>query len=148
MRRPAGIVTRSFSTAAVRPSPPAHAPIPPTVATNQPTPAFRRHHDVEAPQVDSEAFRQGWRVQARLDQLLEAGKIDREAWDAAQEWRRWAEMIGVSHVQRWDVRPDAPCHPNDLPMLRRVQAAIRLRRAPKLWASCARACWTVAWRGI
>jgi DNA-directed RNA polymerase specialized sigma24 family protein len=95
--------------------------------TNRPTPQFTRHHDIAAPQVDATAFRQGWRVTARLDGLLEAGRIDREQWDGAQQWRRWAELIGLSHVQRWDVRPDAPCHPDDLPMLRRVQAASRLR---------------------
>jgi hypothetical protein len=59
--------------------------------------------------------------------LLDAGRIDRETWDCAQQWRRWAELIGLSHVQRWDVRSDAPCHPSDLPMLRRVEAATKLR---------------------
>jgi hypothetical protein len=126
MRRHAGIVTRSFSAAAVRPSPHA-APLPPVVATSAPTPQFRQHHRIEAPQVDATAFRQGWRVATRLDALLEADRIDREAWDGAHEFRRWTELIGLSHVQLWDVGPDAPCHRSDLPMLRRMEAAARLR---------------------
>jgi hypothetical protein len=93
MRRPGSLVSRSFSAASVMPSPHASAPLPPAVATNQPTPAYRRHHDVEAPQVDSTAFRQGWRVCSRLDSLLEAGRIDREAWDAAHAWCRRAETV-------------------------------------------------------
>jgi hypothetical protein len=40
---------------------------------------------------------------------------------------RSAELIGLSHVQRWDVRPDAPFHTSDLPMLRQVEAAAKLR---------------------
>jgi hypothetical protein len=127
MRRSSGpIITRSFSATTARPTPHSALP-PPPVPTNRPTPQFTRHHDIAAPQVDATAFRQGWRVTARLDGLLEAGRIDREQWDGAQQWRRWAELIGLSHVQRWDVRPDAPCHPSDLPMLRRVEAAAKLR---------------------
>jgi hypothetical protein len=106
---------------------PPRAALPPAVTTAAPSLQFRQHHDVTVPQVDSTAFRQGWRVATRLDGLLEAGRIDREQWDTAQEWARWCELIGLSHVQRWDVRQDAPCHPSDLPMLRRVQAATKLR---------------------
>jgi hypothetical protein len=127
MRRASSpIVTRSFAATCTTPRP--SAPVPPrVVSTAAPTPQYRRHHDVSAPQVDSISFRQSWRVSTRLDNLLEAGRIDREAWDCAQEWRRWAELICLSHVQRWDVRPDTPCHPSDLPMLRRVEAAAKLR---------------------
>jgi hypothetical protein len=128
MRRPGSLVTRSFSaSASPRPTPHSALVLPPVVATNRPTPQYQRRHDVEAPAVDATAFRQGWRVTTRLDALLEAGRIDSEQHDAAHAWRRWAELIGLSHVQRWDVRPDAPCYPSDLPMLRRVQAAARLR---------------------
>lgn len=127
MRRPAGIVTRSYSAAAVRPSPQAHAPLPPVVATNQPAPAFRRHHDVEPPRVDSTAFRQAWRVCSRLDSLLEAGRVDREAWDAAHAWRRWAETTAPYRAQLWDVRVDQSRVANDAAMLLRVKAATKLR---------------------
>jgi hypothetical protein len=130
MRRPAGIVTRSFSTAADRPSPHARAPIPVTVvATNQPTPAYRQHHDVAAPLVDATAFRQGWRVSSRLDALLEAGRIDREAWDAAHAWRRWAEVVPSFGRQSWDVRVGSSRGPGDGGMLLRVNAATMLREA-------------------
>jgi hypothetical protein len=127
MARSGPIVTRSFAATTSRLTPHARAPVPPAVATSAPTPQFRQHHHVEAPRVDSTVRRPGWRVTTRLDGLLEAGRIEREQWEAAREWRRWAELIGLSHVQRWDVRPDAPCHPSDLPMLRRVQAAAKLR---------------------
>lgn len=127
MRRPAGIVTRSFSAATARPSPHGRAPVPPAVATNQPTPAYRQHHDVAAPQVDATAFRQGWRVCSRLDSLLEVGRIDRESWDAAHAWRRWAETVTPFGRQSWDVRVDVSVVPNDTGMLIRTTAATKLR---------------------
>jgi hypothetical protein len=124
-------VTRSYI-ASVAPHPAPQRPTPPpallrTVPSATPSPHFTQHHDVAAPQVDTRAFRQGWRITTRLDALFEAGRIDREQYTAVCEFRAWAEQIGVSHVQRWDVRPDAPCHPSDLPMLRRVQTAAKLR---------------------
>ena len=42
----------------------------------QPSAAYRQHHDVEAPRVDTSAFRQGWRVVTRLDALASEGAID------------------------------------------------------------------------
>lgn len=129
MRRPTGIVTRSFSAATVRPSPHARAPLPPPVSTNQPTASYRQHHNVEAPQVDATAFRQGWRVCSRLDSLLEAGRIDREAWDAAHAWRGWAETTAPYRAQLWDVRVQVSATPNDAGMLARVSAATKLRKA-------------------
>jgi len=92
----------------------------PAVATNQPTPEFRQHHHVETPRIDATAFRQGWRVQTRLDALLEAGRIDREQFEAAQIWRRWAENIAPTKVQSWDVRVDASFMTNGSSMLNRV----------------------------
>jgi hypothetical protein len=128
MRRP-GIVTRSLSAAAVRPAP-ASAPVPlPAVATNRPTPQYQHHHDVTVPQVDSTAFRQGWRVATRLDGLFEAGRIDREAWDCACEWRRWAAAVTPFRVQPLDVRVDVSAVPSDAGMLFRVHAATKLRAA-------------------
>src|SRR5262249_54017831 len=79
----ARIVTRSFAATATRPAPRPAVPL--VVTTAAPTPQFRQHHNVEAPQVDSTAFRQGWRVTTRLDALLEAGRIDKEQWEAARE---------------------------------------------------------------
>jgi hypothetical protein len=120
MSRP-GLIHRSYAAAAV--SGPASRP----VATNQPTPQFQQHHDVERPQVNSTAFRQGWRVRTRLDGLLEAGRIDREAWDAACMWRRWVERTGSLPAQAWDVRVDRSLVPNDAAALARVQTAAKLR---------------------
>jgi hypothetical protein len=84
---------------------------------------------VQAPQVDATAFRPGWLVQSRLLSLFEAGRIDRNALDAACIWRSWAETITPTRVQSWDVRVDAPLAPNDTPMMRRVRAAAKLREA-------------------
>jgi hypothetical protein len=52
-----------------------------------PSLAYRQHHDVEAPRVDTRAFRQGWRVVTRLDGLLAAGLIAPGVWQAAAEYR-------------------------------------------------------------
>jgi hypothetical protein len=82
---------------------------------------------VQAPQVDTAAFRPGWLVQTRLLSLFESGRIDRDALDAACIWRGWAETITPTKVQRWDVRVDAPLAPNDTPALHRVRAAAKLR---------------------
>ena len=127
MRRSAGIVTRSFSATAARPSPQGRAPVPLAVTTGQPTPAYRQHHDVAAPLVDATAFRQGWRVCSRLDSLLECGRIDPETWHAAQGWRRWAETVTPFRHQRWDTRVDISAVPSDTGMLVRSTAATRLR---------------------
>jgi hypothetical protein len=127
MRRP-GTVTRSFTTTAVRPGL-QRMPTPAVATTSAPTPAYRQHHDVTAPQVDSTAFRQSWRVATRLNSLLEPGRIDREAWDCATEWRRWAETVTSSRAQPWDIRVDISAGPTDARMLFRVHAATKLREA-------------------
>jgi hypothetical protein len=94
MARPGPTVSRSYSaSAATRLSPHSASVSPAAVATSRPTSQFTRHHDVAPPQVDGRAFRQGWRVTTRLDGLLETGRIDREAWNCACEWRRWAETV-------------------------------------------------------
>lgn len=55
--------------------------------SNQPSAAYRRHHDVEAPRIDARAFRQGWRVRSRLDVLLRDGRLTPGQWQAAVEYR-------------------------------------------------------------
>jgi hypothetical protein len=85
---------------------------------------------VTPPRVDGAAFRPGWRVSTRLDSLLEAGRIDRDQWDAAHEWRRWAETIHPSPAQNWDVRVDHSLNiAADAGMVHRLAAAARLREA-------------------
>ncbi len=127
MRRPVGIITRSYTTTASRLAPASRAPLPPPVSTSAPTAELRRHHPIEAPKVDSTAFRQGWRVATRLDGLLESGAITREAWDAARQWRRWAETTAPVWSQAWNVRVDRSLTTNDSAMLHRVTAATKLR---------------------
>jgi hypothetical protein len=130
MRRPGSIVTRSFSASvASRPAPHSAPVIARVVPTSAPTAEYRTRHRVEAPQVDAGHFRQGWRVATRLDGLLEAGRIDREQWDCAQQWRRWAETVTPFRQQQWDVRVDRSPVPNDAGMLWRVTAATKLRQA-------------------
>jgi hypothetical protein len=138
MPRPVS-VTRSFATATV----PRLATTPVAITrqayrvpaapppSNAPGPAYLRHHDIIAPQVDSAAFRHGWRVLTRLDGLLEAGRIDREHWDYANEWRRWFETMTPCGQQPWDARVQSSGVPDDAGMLRRVTAASRLRAAAK-----------------
>lgn len=145
MRCPGSLVTRSFSASVSPRSTPHSAPVlPPVVATSRPTAQFTRHHDV----VDAAAFRQGWRVCSRLDSLLEAGRIDQEAWDCAHEWRRWAETVTPLRAQRWDVRVDVSAVPNDTGMLIRTTAATDCVTWPSPWASCVSASWKPYWCGI
>jgi hypothetical protein len=128
MRR-SGFVTRSFGVTMARPAHVAAPVRPPVVISNRPTPQFTCHHDVAAPQVDNQAFRQGWRVCSRLDGLLESGCIDRDAWSAANDWRKWAETITPYGAQRYEARVDTSATPDDYAMLRRVDAATQLRAA-------------------
>jgi hypothetical protein len=53
----------------------------------KPSPEFRQHHDVDEPRVDERAFRPGWRVHSRFDQLLADRKISRGEWQAGSEYR-------------------------------------------------------------
>jgi len=55
--------------------------------SNAPLPELRHHHDVDAPQVDAHAFRQGWRIRTRLDALLADRRITPAEWQAAVEYR-------------------------------------------------------------
>jgi hypothetical protein len=97
------------------------------VTTTQPTPEFRRHHDVEDPRVDERAFRQGWIVRTRLDQLLADGRITRAEWQAASEYRAtWAiarELVGIEPGM---IRV-AGSSSIDAAMIARVDAVTKLR---------------------
>ena len=100
------------------------SPLPPSSA---PTAAFRQHHDVAPPRIDAAAFRPGWLVQSRLLSLHEAGRIDRQAIDAALAWRAWAETASATRAQSWQVRVDISPGPRDGDATRRVHAAAKLR---------------------
>jgi hypothetical protein len=129
MARSGPTVTRSFATTAPRSASRNASAVTAAIATARPTPQFSRHHDVAPPQVDSNAFRQGWRIATRLDGLLESGRIDREQWDAACAWRKWVETVTPSRVQPWEIRVDTPGVPNETGVLLRVQTAGKLRAA-------------------
>jgi hypothetical protein len=67
--------------------------------TAQPSPEFRTHHDVAAPRVDASAFRQGWKVDWRLDQLHAVGAIDAATWSSGVQFRQdWERAFGRGRV--------------------------------------------------
>jgi hypothetical protein len=126
MQRSGPNVTRSLAAGSIaRPAPRSTAQPPPP--TSRPTPQFQQHHQVQPPRIDAGAFRPGWLVMARVDSLLERGLIDREAWDAAHEWRRWAETVHPSPTTRLETRVDISTVPRDAGMLHRLGVATRLR---------------------
>lgn len=97
--------------------------------TARPSPEFRRHHDVEDPRVDERAFRQGWIVRTRLDQLLTAARITRAEWQAASDYRQtWAiarELVGGGFEP--GMLPVAGSASADAAMIARVDAVTKLR---------------------
>ena len=65
----------------------------------KPTPQFRRHHAVEAPAVDGNTFRPGWRVSTRLDGLFAAHLITAGEWQAASEYRdAWERVLAMART--------------------------------------------------
>lgn len=99
----------------------------PLVLTARPTPEFRRHHDVEDPRVDERAFRQGWIVRTRLDQLLVADRITRAEWQAASEYRAtWAIARELVSIEPGMLRV-AGASSADAAMIARVDAVTKLR---------------------
>lgn len=63
----------------------------------RPTAELAQHHDLEAPRVGQDAFRQAWLVRTRLDQLLAAKRITPDEWQAAIEYRHtWAVAMELS----------------------------------------------------
>ncbi|MCL2427890.1 MAG: DUF6456 domain-containing protein [Alphaproteobacteria bacterium] len=104
--------------------------------TSQPSPEYRRHHDVEAPRVDGRTFHPGWRVHTRLDGLARDGQISDAAYAAGKRWRRDWEMA-MEHSTSWRVDAavgrggasgDGPIDRLDaVGRLREAQAAVGLR---------------------
>jgi hypothetical protein len=137
LRLRSGPVRRFFPSPTSARAPRAPAPIAhsapaaaahPSTPSNAPAPAYRQHfHGIEAPRVDGTAFRQAWLVQTRLWSLFETGRINREAVDAALAWRRLAELVSPTKVQRWDVHVDVSTGPGDGGMGLRIDAAAKLR---------------------
>jgi hypothetical protein len=118
--RPAGLTPPPLS---VRP---AASPLPPS---NAPSAAYRQHHDVEAPQVDTTQFRQGWRVHSRLTGLAESGRIDREQLEATVTWGNWAERVATPGTSPWRIRVDGGGQGGGTFADRQIDAAARLRES-------------------
>ena len=105
------------------PKPPPPAPHPGV----QPSPEFRRHHDVDPPQVDATAFRQGWQVRTRLDALLAADRITAEEWQAADAYRRtWAVARELATVEPGTLRIAGGSSPDNR-VVSLLDAVTRLR---------------------
>ena len=97
------------------------------MVSNQPTPEFREHHDVEPPRVDDVEFRQGWRVNSRLDQLRAAGRITRDEWQAAIEYRTtWGIAREIGSREPGMIRI-ASSGSEDAGVIARLDAAVKLR---------------------
>ena len=67
------------------------------MTSNTPTADLGQHVEaIEPPRVDASTFRQGWRVQTRLDTLLADRRITPGQWQAAVEYRdAWARVLGA-----------------------------------------------------
>lgn len=98
-----------------------------TLVTARPTPEFRRQHDVEEPRVDERAFRQGWIVRTRLDQLLADRRITRGEWQAATEYRQtWAVARELAGVEPGMIRIAGSSSADDA-TIARLDAVTKLR---------------------
>lgn len=75
----------------------------------EPSPFFRQHVALDAPEIDTRSFRPYWRVRTRLDQLLDDRAITYAQWFAAFTFKRWVEHLvaGAYGGQSFD-RSDRP----------------------------------------
>jgi len=95
--------------------------------TAGPTPEFRRRHDVEAPRVDERAFRQGWIVRTRLDQLLADARITRGEYQIAIEYRQtWAIARELAAIEPGMIRVAGSSSADDA-TIARLDAVTKLR---------------------
>ena len=95
--------------------------------TAGPTPEFRRRHDVEAPRVDERAFRQGWIVRTRLDQLLADARITRGEYQIAIEYRQtWAIARELAAIEPGMIRVAGGSSADDA-TIARLDAVTKLR---------------------
>lgn len=93
--------------------------------TNAPTRELRRHHDVDEPRVDERAFRQGWIVRTRLDQLLALEAISAGDWQAAIEFR--AAWIAARELAAREPIRVAGGQDRDAATIARLEAARKVR---------------------
>jgi len=97
--------------------------------SNAPAAEYRQHHEVEAPQVDTSSFRQGWRVHSRLDSLATSGRIDRQQLEAAVTWGNWAERVATPGTSPWRIRVDGGGQGGGTFADRQIDVAARLRES-------------------
>ncbi len=120
-------VARSFAQGTQR----VHASPPPLhqvrAETSRPSTEYCQHHDVAEPRVDATAFHPGWRLSTRLDRLLVAGEITREAWQAGDAFRTtWERANGIGMVRELELRARVAIE--DRLSIGRLDAAAWLRR--------------------
>lgn len=97
--------------------------------TAKPTREFRRHHDVDEPRVDHRAFRQGWRIRTRLDQLLADDRITRGEWQAASAYRdAWASAREITRADEPGMISSPGAGSPDAAMIAKLDAVEKLRR--------------------
>lgn len=94
-----------------------------------PSPYFRQHHAVEAPQIDGAAFRPFWKLRPRLEQLLIDRAISITEYRAGQIFRMLAEIVlaGDWPKSQWLGKTHANSRGGlDLAISRRADALNRL----------------------
>jgi hypothetical protein len=97
--------------------------------SSQPSPHYRQHHEVDAPRVDTQAFRQGWRVRTRLDGMLAAGLISAAGWQAGADFRvKWERAYGQGIAPATGMMGVRASH-GDRMAAGRIDAVTWLRRA-------------------
>jgi hypothetical protein len=97
------------------------------MTTQQPSAHYRQHHEVDAPRVDTSAFRQGWRVRTRLDQLLADQRITSSEWQAEVEFRKvWSIACELAGTEPGMVRATGAASA-DAGLIARLDAVARLR---------------------
>lgn len=120
----------------------------------RPSRHFRQHHDVEAPQIDTRAFRPAWRVRPRLEGLLHAGDITLAEYAAAIRYRRRYELAYASAIPAASMTPSSGTPDGDRMTQTRLDAlaelaAVERRIGPvRVWWLQACVVYDLAWREL
>lgn len=95
----------------------------------EPSPFFRQHVALDAPEIDARSFRPYWRVRTRLDQLLIDHAISYAQWYAGVTFRLWVERrLGASYGGQSLDRSDRPSAGFDASAVRGIDASDELDR--------------------
>jgi hypothetical protein len=95
----------------------------------EPSPFYRQHVALDAPEINGSSFRPFWRIRTHLDQLALDGTISHAEWLAARQFHRWAAIVlagawGSQSLDRTDAAPIA----DSLILARRIDARDALHR--------------------